>query len=56
MIAIDKMMKKGNREFALSIKRLVMGQSVPGLLNILDGMIDDYDEDAVLYRMSITNS
>ena len=32
------MIKKGYREFALSIKRLVMGQSVPGLVALLDDL------------------
>lgn len=41
------MIKKGFREFALSIKRLVMGQSVPGLVSLLDDLISDYDSDAV---------
>lgn len=41
------MIKKGYREFALSIKRLVMGQSVPGLVALLDDLISDYDEEAV---------
>ena len=41
------MIKKGYREFALSIKRLVMGQSVPGLVALLDDLINDYDEEAV---------
>ena len=41
------MIKKGFREFALSIKRLVMGQSVPGLVSLLDDLIGDYDSDAV---------
>ena len=41
------MIKKGFREFALSIKRLVMGQSVPGPVSLLDDLISDYDSDAV---------
>ena len=41
------MMKKGYREFALSIKRMVMGQSVAGLVSLLDEMIMDYDEDTI---------
>ena len=41
------MIKKGYREFALSIKRLVMGHSVPGLVALLDDLISDYDEEAV---------
>ena len=41
------MMKKGYREFALSIKRMGMGQSVAGLVSLLDEMIMDYDEDTI---------
>lgn len=40
-------MKKGHRELALSVKRLLMGQSVQGLVAMLDGLIADYDEEAV---------
>lgn len=40
-------MAKGFGEFALSVKRLVKGQSVGELLALLGGLIDDYDEDAV---------
>ena len=31
----------------MSVKRLVKGQSVGELLTLLDGLIDDYDEDTV---------
>ena len=39
-------MAEGFGEFALSVKRLVKGQSVGELL-LLGGLIDDYDEDTV---------
>lgn len=52
------MIKKGYREFALSIKRMVMGQvrgtswyndvqCIPSLISIFDDLISDYDEDTV---------
>ena len=40
-------MAEGFGEFALSVKRLVKGQSVGELLLLLGGLIDDYDEDTV---------
>lgn len=39
-------MKKGFNEYALSVKRMVKGQSMSELL-LLDGLINDYDEDTV---------
>ena len=38
-------MAEGFGEFALSVKRLVKGQSVGELLLLLGGLIDDYDEE-----------
>ena len=46
-------MKKGHRELVLSMKRLLMGQSVQGLLTMLDGLISDYDEEAVRIRIEL---
>lgn len=40
-------MKKGFNEYALSVKRMVKGQSMSELLLLLDGLINDYDEDTV---------
>ena len=56
MEAIERLLKKGHRELALSVKRLLMGQSVQGLITMLDGMIEDYDEEAVGAKNSIEGS
>ena len=40
-------MKRGFSEYALSIKRMVKGQSMSVLLLLLDGLINDYDKDTV---------
>lgn len=50
------MMNRGYREFVLSIKRLVLGQSVNGLLLLLNDLVNEYDMDTVVLIRTIHSS
>lgn len=46
-IGLVDLMTHGYRDYVLSIKRMVLGQSVNGLLLLLNDLIDNYNEEAV---------
>ena len=47
IIGVNDLMNHGYRDYCLSLKRLLLGQSMSGLLMLMSDLIDNYDSDTV---------